>query len=215
MKTTRSARSFLITFPSAVALLAAFCLLFLLGCEKTPADHARIASDRWAGSEKSMASVQALAAANEQMLLADVAANSIAPDIKRAVADKLDEPQAMVAFAKKVHNSDSAGGTGLAAEVLGRLGDRRLLAEIAANAASVFVRIEAAALLDDQAALADIAGNDPDTSSAWRQSAGLPTSPCSPKSSWLPPTSIRLPARASASRATATPTPSPVVRLKS
>ncbi|MDR2675203.1 MAG: hypothetical protein LBC18_10180 [Opitutaceae bacterium] len=141
----------------AAALLAAFLLPFLPGCSKTPEDHARIASDPGVRFEKSMASVQALAEANDQMLLAGVAAASRNPDIRRAAADRLDEPRAMAAFAKKVRPADGAGGAELAAEVMGKTGDRRLVADIAANAASVFVRIEAAALLDDQAALADIA----------------------------------------------------------
>jgi hypothetical protein len=139
-------------------VFAAFILPFLPGCSKTPGDHARIASDPGVRFEDRIASVQALAAANDQMLLAGVAADSHDPDIKRAAADKLDEPQAMAAFAKKVRQTDKAGAE-LAGEVMGRTGDRRLLADIAANAASVFVRIEAAALLDDQTALADIAKN--------------------------------------------------------
>jgi hypothetical protein len=152
MQTTHHIQNRLI-IPLLAALFAAF---LLPGCSKTPEDHARIASDPGVRFEKRMASVQALAAANDQMLLASVAATSHDLDIKRAAADKLDEPQAMAAFAKKVSQPDRAGAE-LAGEVMSKTGDRRLLADIAANAASVSVRIEAAALLDDQAALADIA----------------------------------------------------------
>jgi hypothetical protein len=105
MKTTSSARSFRITRPSA-ALLAAFLLPFLPGCSKTPEDHARIASDPGVRFEKNLASVEALAAANEQLLLAGVAADSRNPDIKRAAAEKLTDQTLLADIAKKNSNGN-------------------------------------------------------------------------------------------------------------
>ncbi|MDR1498575.1 MAG: hypothetical protein LBS59_09300 [Puniceicoccales bacterium] len=112
MKTTRrfSTQS---KIPFAAALFAAFCLLFLPGYGKTPEEHARIASDPSVDTV-----VEALAAANEQIIpLVRVVADSHVPDVKCAAASKLNDPRAIVAFAKKVHQTDGTGAE-LAAEVM-------------------------------------------------------------------------------------------------
>ncbi|MDR1498445.1 MAG: hypothetical protein LBS59_08605 [Puniceicoccales bacterium] len=171
--------------PFPAALFTAFCLLFLPGCKKepkTPEEHARFALRPGLNGhlEKRLASVEALAAANEQMLLVRVAADSRVPDVKHAAASKLNDPRAMVAFAKKVHQTDGTGAE-LAAEVMGKLTDRHLLTDIAANASSMFVRIEAAALLDDQALLASSPMTKrPKEPSVRRRLAGRPFKPCLP-----------------------------------
>ena len=69
MKTPNPVRSFRITFPSAVALLAAFCLLFFSGCEKTPEEHARIAKNVRASLKERSAALDKL---TDERLLADV-----------------------------------------------------------------------------------------------------------------------------------------------
>ncbi|MDR2673519.1 MAG: hypothetical protein LBC18_01260 [Opitutaceae bacterium] len=69
-------------------LFAALFAVFLLpGCAKTPEDHARIAMTH-ASHENRVASVEALATANNQALLADVAAYAGDKDIRSFALEK-------------------------------------------------------------------------------------------------------------------------------
>ncbi|OAM90701.1 WD40 repeat domain-containing protein [Termitidicoccus mucosus] len=151
------ARYFPIT-PLLVALLAAF---LLPGCSKTPEDHARIAKNGSGdySEQKRLASVRALAAANEQTLLADVAANAADANTQGAALDKLTDERLLADVIKDIeHRSDSI----VTAARMEKITDPQLLASLAREARSLNVRVTAAITLGDQALLADIARNGAD-----------------------------------------------------
>jgi WD40 repeat protein len=146
--------------PLLAALLAAFCLPFLPGCKKTPEGHARIAKSDLSITECD-ASVEALAAAGEQALLADVAAHAANLSTQGAALDKLTDERLLADVVKAI---DGRRDWLVTDGRMGKITDPQLLASLAREARSVKVRVEAARRLGDQALLADIARSDADAS---------------------------------------------------
>ncbi|MDR0534867.1 MAG: hypothetical protein LBG65_00675 [Puniceicoccales bacterium] len=159
------------------ALLVAFVFPFLSGCSKTHRAQARVARDDGAGIEKRMESVEALAAAGDQALLADVAANTGDPQVRHAAMEKISDER----FLAKALKNMRGGEVGLMDQVmrngpasraqeamrnvsgldaktieaaLGKITDPRLLTDLARHAASLTVRMSAVVKTGDQAALA-------------------------------------------------------------
>ncbi|MDR0534865.1 MAG: hypothetical protein LBG65_00665 [Puniceicoccales bacterium] len=154
---------FFLMLPAFAAVLAMFILPFLPGCSKTPEDHARIAKTGSGdySEQKRLASVRALAEANEQTLLADVAANAAYADTQGAALDKLTDERLLADVIKGIeHRRDSI----VTAARMEKIADPQLLASLAREARSGNVRVTAAITLGDQALLADIARNGADAS---------------------------------------------------
>ena len=134
-----------------------FAACFLPGCSKTPEDHARTAKSG-DSYEKRAASVEALAEADNQALLADVAANAANTDTRVAAARKLTDPQMLANLAR-----DADAWTSAVAVAMEKINDPQTLADLAEKARHNRVRTEAAlALGDDQTLLAQLAQNSPE-----------------------------------------------------
>ncbi|MDR2981420.1 MAG: WD40 repeat domain-containing protein [Puniceicoccales bacterium] len=157
----------------AIPIIAAlFAVFFLAGCEKTPEEHARIAK---AGTnyKAAMTSVKALATANDQALLADVATNTSDPYIRQVALEKLTDAQLLAEVLKNMRGGELDRGiksgnhprsqiplqniTGVDAQnidtALEKITDPQVLTDIARNAASVYIRSEVALKTGDQPAL--------------------------------------------------------------
>jgi uncharacterized DUF497 family protein len=164
MQTTRRIQNHIMP-PLPAALLAAFLLPFLPGCKKTPEDHAHIAI-RGDDMEKALASVQAL---DDQTLLAGVAANAVAhynnTAVVEAALDKLSDERLLAEVAKNAYYEWRGRAV---SKRLKKITDPQLLAPLVREARSDIVRVEAAGVLNDQAALADFAQNIRDEYAAER-----------------------------------------------
>jgi WD40 repeat protein len=121
-----------------------------------PEDHARVAKTS-AGEQRRLAAVRALAAADNQALLADVAANAADASTQGAAMDALADERLLADVVKAVENRRDWLVT---AERMGKIADPRLLASLAREARSEKVRVDAALRLGDQTLLADIARSD-------------------------------------------------------
>ncbi|MDR2673518.1 MAG: WD40 repeat domain-containing protein [Opitutaceae bacterium] len=124
---------------------------------KTPEDHARIAKTS-SSEQRRLSAVEVLAAADNQALLADVAANAGDINTRAAAADKLTDERLLAGVAKTIEERRDWMVTAR----MGKITDPQLLASLAREARSMNVRVEAALRLGDQALLADIARSGAD-----------------------------------------------------
>ena len=128
---------------SFLAALLAACLLGggLGGCTRTPEDHLHVAKENHSAVQRAL-SVEALAKADNQAMLLDIAFNSLYENTRTLAAGKLTDQELLVSLTKNTRDWSP-----VFAAMMGNISDSQQLMDLARTAVHPRARIQAGLVL--------------------------------------------------------------------